>query len=215
MYDPKQLMMRGTQGNYDYQVFARRGKQALGFKFYGFQNHGHGNSLIGLKLRAARTLTMESPLPDPEVVKLEDAKVDYREAWPKFEWSQADGTRTSTNVTVIEEGGPGKEPLALAARLKDGSVAEKFVDFLFAGLNSEDELVLRRKQVKACLQEHLVKGAAALEKAAAALKDGGPANPTLGVVGTHQASIKKLFSQDDVAEMEAAEDSEEGDEGDE
>ena len=195
------VMMRGSGGERNYLVIARRGGIALGIKpetiAAGDGMGGPGTVWFGLPPRPAPAAGLFPAEPEGNVVKLEKTPENLWDAWPNVEWEKRSPARASTTIGVLLRGRlDDAEAQPLLAQMEDGTIARKLADYLYE-LVGEQHMILSRDEIA----DHLTKtvyGSVAksirerMEVRKAVLDE---MEQSIGTFGTQAQLLKKAYEK--------------------
>ena len=131
-------LIGGTNPSSSYATVARRGAIFLGIRFSGLTDGAElgvpGTTYVHARIRSARAETLAAELDaaagPSNVVSLADQQLGLDAAWPGFTFENANEVRASLAIGMFVLGSLADDPAAVMARLANGDVFTKLVDYV-------------------------------------------------------------------------------------
>jgi hypothetical protein len=154
---PKMLMTKGSGGNLDYAVIARKGDVVLSIKpniiIPGEPHGAPGTTYVGARLRSspAGDLFDKEEADTAGIVIFGTVTKDLGAMWPNVEWETVDNKRASTQIAVLVPGDPQSDPEKLLEGVKEKRLSQQFTEALVA-LAEPDNLVTTPEAIRDYLE---------------------------------------------------------------
>jgi hypothetical protein len=197
-------LMRGTDGDFDYLLIARRGGIGLGLKVLGLRPGDFYNmeGKVYLHFRLRSSAAPDQAKDEEQVVQLSEQKLGLDTAWPNVKFEKTNEVRASTVFGVFINGQINSEEGEQTLKeVLEGGHIEKVVDFLI-DVAGPETMVLQPKTMSDWIREKLQPGIAQIagyleqhKKVAAthkAFKDK-MSTAEASAVGFHAAQMKSIY----------------------
>lgn len=194
-------MMRGSEGNLDYFVIARKANMGIGIKNnYLAPGKLPGTIYVGFRVRCANVahLFEEDDHKLGNVISMADMKLIPSTAYPNVPWEKSSSERASTQAGITLDISDAKGGIlhVLQDQLEGKKLAKQISEGLVQLIGGEETLIMNKRALKNMLHEMFVTkftaiiGSVEQNKAVdSALKEG------VGQFGVTSASLKKLMDK--------------------
>lgn len=125
---PKHLMMKGTEGNPDYLVLARKGDVVIGLKPNAVMEGPENTTYIGARIRSA---SAKGVFPDEgNVHSIAAGGGDFAKPWPNILFEKSDEERASGQVCIYLDGSFKEEPQKVWDQTSEGQIGKRMAQYL-------------------------------------------------------------------------------------